>query len=73
MSIERLNKITNETLAYKDALKRGPRAEITIKEMADSFIQNRDAPAVEQVKPEKIMRTQTGRPVQVKSWLPGNK
>ena len=46
MSIERLNKITNETLAYKDALKRGPRAEITIKEMADSFIQNRDAPAV---------------------------
>lgn len=73
MSVERLNKITNETLAYKNAFKRGPRAEITIKEMAASFVQNREAPAVEQVKPQKIMRTQSGRPVQVKSWLPKTK
>jgi uncharacterized phage-associated protein len=73
MSIERLNKITNETLAYKNAFQRGPRAEITIKEMAASFVQNRDAPAVEQVKPQKVMRTQTGRPVEVKSWIPGSK
>ncbi len=73
MSIERLNKITNDTQAYRDALARGERAEIKLIDMAASFVQNREAPAPSQVSTQKIYRTQSGRPVQVKSWVPGNK
>lgn len=73
MSIERLNKITNETPAYRNALKRGPRAEITLKEMTTAFVQNREAPAASQVSTKKIYRTQSGRPVQVRAWMPGAK
>lgn len=73
MSIERLNKITNDTSAYREALDRGPRAEIHLREMASSFLQNREAPAPTQVGPQKIYRTQSGKPVQVKAWVPGSK
>jgi len=73
MSIERLDTITKETSAYKNAIKRGPRAEMTLKEMGVSFINNREAPAVEQVAKKKILRTQTGKAVQVKAWVPGAK
>ncbi len=73
MTIERLDSITKETSAYKNALKRGPRAEMTLKEMAVSFLENREAPAASQVTQQKVMRTQSGKPVQVKAWVPGTK
>jgi len=73
MSIERLDKITKESSAYRNAIKRGPRAEMTLKEMGVAFLDNREAPAAEQVAKKKILRTQSGRPVQVKAWVPGAK
>ncbi len=73
MTIERLDTITKETSAYKNALKRGPRAEMTLKEMGVSFLENREAPAASQVASQKVLRTQSGKPVQVKAWVPGTK
>lgn len=73
MPIERLDAITKENAAYRDALARGPRAEIPLKEMAKSFIENREAPAASQVDKKKLYRTQDGRPVQIKAWMPGTK
>ncbi len=73
MSMERLDKITKESSGYKNAIKRGPRAEITLKEMGVSFVESREAPAPTQVAKKKIFRTQSGRPVEVKAWVPGGK
>ena len=73
MSIERLDKITKESSAYTNAIKRGPRAEMTLKEMGVAFVENREAPAPTQVAKKKIFRTQSGRPVEVKAWVPGIK
>lgn len=73
MSMERLDTITKETSAYKNAIKRGPRAEMTLKEMTVSFLESREAPAPSQVAKKKIFRTQSGRPVEVKAWVPGAK
>lgn len=73
MPVGRLDAITKDTPAYKNAIKRGPRAEISQKEMSYSFVENRDAPAPSQVAKKKILRTQSGRAVQVKAWVPGAK
>lgn len=73
MSMERLDTITKDTSAYKNAIKRGPRAEMTLKEMSVSFLESREAPAASQVAKKKIFRTQSGRPVEVKAWVPGAK
>ncbi|MBT3558320.1 MAG: hypothetical protein HN644_03545 [Rhodospirillales bacterium] len=71
--MERLNELTNETLAYKQARDRAHRAEITIEAMRLSFVRGETAPAVEQVMAPKIMRTQSGKQVIVQSWSPGDK
>ena len=73
MPIERLDTITKETSAFKNALKRGPRAEMNLKEMGVSFLENREAPAASEVTSQKVLRTQSGKPVQVKAWVPGAK
>lgn len=72
-SVERLNTLTNETLAYKQARNRGDRAEIPLDMMRMSFIRGETGPRVEQVVKPKIMRTQDGKPVVVKAWTPGMK
>lgn len=72
-SIERLNEITKGTSAYKQALKRGAREEISIDAMRLSFARAEKTPGVKQVVKPKILVTQTGKPVQVKSWVPGQK
>ena len=69
-SVERLGKITNETSAYKNARKRGDRAEIPLIEMKISFKKSEDVPSVEQLVKPKMMRTQSGRAVHVQSWAP---
>jgi uncharacterized phage-associated protein len=70
---ERLNEMTNETMAYKQARERADRAEITIEAMRLSFVRGETAPAVEQVVTPKVMRTQDGKQVIVKSWNPTEK
>jgi hypothetical protein len=69
-SVERLGKITNETSAYKNARKRGDRAEIPLVEMKSSFKKPEEAPSVDLLVKPKLMRTQSGRAVHVQSWAP---
>lgn len=69
-SVERLDEITNETSAYLKAKERGNRAEISLSEMKKSFKRAEKSPGVDQVVKPKIMRTQSGRPVNVKTWKP---
>ncbi len=73
LTVEQLNTMTMETSAFKQAAQRGHRAEIFWDEMRLSFIRAEQTPGVDQVIKPKILRTQTGRPVQVKSWVPGQK
>lgn len=72
-SIDRLNKMVKETTAYKQAYKRGPRGEISLDAMHLSFARAEKTPGVEQVVKQKIMRTQSGKSVTVKAWVPGTK
>ena len=72
-STERLTRITNETAAYRQALRRGLRAEIGHDSMRRSFAGAQDAPALDQVLKPKVLRSQTGRPVAVRAWMPGNR
>ncbi|MBF0561319.1 MAG: hypothetical protein HQL37_04725 [Alphaproteobacteria bacterium] len=64
---------------YADALKEGPRTEITIAAMTRFYSRKRSdsearvatAPNVERLIKPRVLRTQTGKPVAVKQWLPG--
>ncbi len=72
-STEKIITMGKDTTAFKRARKKGNRAEIEIVDMRLSFARGeRDAPTVDQVVKPKIYRTQTGRPVKVKSWVPGD-
>jgi uncharacterized phage-associated protein len=70
LSAERLNKLCNETLAFKKALKAGKRTEISLDAMMHSFARADGTPAVDQVVKPKILRTQDGKPVKVATWKP---
>ena len=71
--MDRLNEVTNETLAFKQARNRGDRSEITLEAMRLSFARNETSHDVRSVMKPKIMRTQSGRPVVVKAWNPASK
>ncbi len=72
-SIDRLDKMVKETTAYKQAYKRGSRAEIPLDAMHLSFARAEKTPGVEQVVKPKVLRTQAGKPVTVTAWVPGTK
>jgi hypothetical protein len=65
--------MSKETMAFKRAKKRGNRAEIDFADMQLSFIRAEKTPGVDQVVKPKIYRTQSGKPVTIKSWTPGAK
>lgn len=67
---DRLTRMTKETVAYRQAHKKGRRVEITFEAMRLSFTRGAEVPALEQVVKPKVMRTQSGRPVAVKAWDP---
>lgn len=67
---DKLTRMTKETLAYKQAFKKGPRSEITLEAMRLSMARAEQTPGVAQVVKPKVLRTQDGRPVQVKAWQP---
>lgn len=73
MSTDKIMTMSKETSAYKRARKRGNRAEIDIGDMRLSFVRAEKTPGVEQVVKPKIYRTQSGKAVTVKSWVPGSK
>jgi uncharacterized phage-associated protein len=66
----RLARLTNECDAYRQALARGRRAEISHEAMRLSFIQSDAGPDVSQIVRPKVLRTATGRPVTVQRWSP---
>ena len=72
-NVDRLNDITNGTLAYKQARSRGDRAEISLDMMRLSFTRGETGPSVQQVMKPKVLRTQDGKHVIVKAWNPGEK
>jgi uncharacterized phage-associated protein len=67
-----LSKLCQESLAFKQALVKGSRTEIPLKDMLLSFAKAEDIPATAQIKKPKMMRSQTGRSVAVKNWVPGS-
>ncbi|MDP6430258.1 MAG: DUF4065 domain-containing protein [Rhodospirillales bacterium] len=69
-SAEYLAKLCRRNPAYKEALKRGRRAEISLDDMRKTFIASTETPAVESVVKPKVMRSHTGRAVEVKAWAP---
>jgi len=72
-STERLNKMTKDTTAYKQARKSGHRAEISLDAMRLSFARAENTPGIGQVAKPKVLMTQSGRAVTVKAWEPGTK
>jgi len=72
-SPDRLTRMSKETMAYKQAFSRGKRAEIPLESMRLSFSRAQEAPALDQVVRPKVLRSQEGKPVAVKSWVPGMK
>ena len=72
-SAENLTRLARGTLAYKKALKRGRRGEISLEAMRLSFSRAREAPNLDQVVKPKVMRSQSGKSVVVKAWIPGTK
>ncbi len=72
-SVEHLTRITKQTEAYRQAFRRGKGEEIPLHAMRISFARARSSPTVQQVVKPKVMRTQSGRPVTVKAWVPGTK
>jgi len=73
ISAERLTEMSKNSLAYRQARKRGRRAEISLESMRLSFTRADETPALDQVVRPKIMRSQTGQPVTVTAWKPGLK
>ncbi len=75
-----LSKITSNT-AFSISLRKGPRTEIPLDAMVTAFRaenekQKKDPSVAKQFRDadgQRVMRTQSGAPVKVKSWMPGAK
>ena len=67
-----LSKICQESVAFKQALIKGPRTEIPLQDMLLSFARAEDIPTSTQIAKPKMMRSQSGRSVAVKNWVPGS-
>lgn len=69
-SAEALARLTKETPAFRDARRHGQRAQIPIQAIAASFSAAEGTPSADQIVRPNVMRTQNGRAVVVKAWLP---
>ena len=65
-----LARMVKRSAAYRAAVKKELRTEITLAAMRKSFEKAYDQPDVGQVVRPKMMRSQTGKAVAVKSWAP---
>ena len=72
-SAEHLTRMVKDSEAYQRALKKGRRTEITLDAMRLSFTRAKDTPAIDQIMRPKMLRSQTGKAVTVKSWTPNLK
>jgi uncharacterized phage-associated protein len=69
---DRLSKMCQESLAFKQALKKGTRTEIPLQAMLLTFARAEGTPVATQIMKPKMMRSQSGRSVAVKNWVPGS-
>ncbi len=69
-SVEALTDLTKETAAYREAATRGPRAEIAFEAMRRCFAKSDKPAASRGLASQRMLRTQDGRPVQVRTWVP---
>lgn len=67
---DRLDRLSKDTVAYREARARGHRAEIEHRAIWWSFAAEAGPPGAAQVVRPTLMRTQTGRPVAVTRWQP---
>lgn len=70
-SADKLADITKKSTAFQLARKKGKRAEISFAAMVKSFGQTKADNTIDKVIKPKILRSQDGKPVKVKSWAPG--
>lgn len=69
-STEYLAKVCRQNVAYRAALKKAKREEIPLEAMRKSFAKAHNSPSVDQVVRPRLMRSQDGKPVAVKTWKP---
>ncbi|MDV7338790.1 hypothetical protein RYZ26_04235 [Terasakiella sp. A23] len=67
-SANKLGDICKKNPAYQQAISKGKRTEISHKLMIKSLTKSKEAPGVDKVLKPRVLRSQDGRPVQVKSW-----
>lgn len=70
-SSEHLTRLSKRTKAYQSAFKKARRTEISLDAMRLSFVRSAETPDVGSVVKPKVMRSQDGKTVEVKSWTPG--
>tara|TARA_B100000315_G_C14403452_1_gene507569 strand:+ start:66 stop:635 length:570 start_codon:yes stop_codon:yes gene_type:complete len=73
LSSDRLGKMAKGSVAYRQAMKRGRRAEITLEAMVNAFKKTKAKASPLQGASAKVMRSQTGDPVKVTAWTPKSK
>jgi len=69
-SSEHLSRLSKRTKAYQSAFTKGRRTEIILDAMRLSFVRSAETPDVGSVIKPKLMRSQDGKPVEVKAWVP---
>ncbi len=69
-SVDKLDRLTRATAAYREARERGLRAEIEHAALWWSFACADQTPAAANVVRPTMLRTQDGRPVVVRAWSP---
>lgn len=70
LSCDHLGRLTREMPAYARAHRRGERSEISLESMRQSIVGN-GVPGGGGAGTAKVARTQSGRHVRVRSWMPG--
>jgi uncharacterized phage-associated protein len=71
LSSDHLTRLSKRTPAYKQAFQRGVREEISLEAMRQSFSRASSGFVGFQPWSPRILRTQTGRSVKVRAWVPG--
>ena len=71
LSCDHLGTVTREMPAYANAHRRGARTEITLDAMRRSIVDNGVPGGGDPLGRRKVMRTQSGKHVRVRSWTPG--
>jgi len=70
---DNLTRLTKESDAYREAFAKGNRSHISLSAMQVAFTRADKTPSVNQVVRQKVLRSQTGKPVNVKAWSPPTK